>query len=158
MNWFKETFWLIKTPFQSKPENKIIMKRMDYYPFSGYKYMMWCGFCLYTKDKFEIMSEQDERHETIHVLQAKDLGSWIKYYWKYFVEWLSKNPIYDSKRAYRMNKFETEAYAKEDESDYINTRNPFNVDKFKIKDWKSWYKSNGGYNFYKSVKEYFKNI
>ena len=32
-------------------------------------------------------------HETIHLRQAQVIGSWVKYYWRYFVEWVKGNPI-----------------------------------------------------------------
>ena len=32
-------------------------------------------------------------HETIHLRQAQVIGSWVKDYWRYFVEWVKGNPI-----------------------------------------------------------------
>lgn len=51
MNWFKETWWLVKQLFTTtKNKDKVQYKHMDHYPFSGYSAMSWCGYIL-TKKK-----------------------------------------------------------------------------------------------------------
>lgn len=45
MNWFKETWWLVKQLFTTtKNKDKVQYKHMDHYPFSGYSAMSWCGY------------------------------------------------------------------------------------------------------------------
>ena len=42
MNWFKETWWLVKQLFTTtKNKDKVQYKHMDHYPFSGYSFMNW---------------------------------------------------------------------------------------------------------------------
>ena len=58
-------------------------------------------------------------HETIHLRQAQVIGSWVKYYWRYFVEWVKGNPIcHPASSAYYTIKYEMEAYANEGNPDY----------------------------------------
>lgn len=46
MNWFKETWWIIKQLFTKVKADKVEYKHMDHYPFSGYSAMSWCGYLL----------------------------------------------------------------------------------------------------------------
>lgn len=36
MNWFKETWWIVKQLFTKVKADKVEYKHMDHYPFSGY--------------------------------------------------------------------------------------------------------------------------
>lgn len=96
---------------------------MDHYPFSGYSAMSWCGYIL-TKKKESDIKTTTWNHENIHLQQAKDKGSWLKYYADYVQEWIKGNPItYPASSAYYTIPYEMEAYANEDKSDYeINTK------------------------------------
>ena len=83
MNWFKETWWLVKQLFTTtKNKDKVQYKHMDHYPFSGYSAMSWCGYIL-TKKKESDIKTTTWNHENIHLQQAKDKGSWLKYYADY---------------------------------------------------------------------------
>ena len=93
MNWFKETWWLVKQLFTTtKNKDKVQYKHMDHYPFSGYSAMSWCGYIL-TKKKESDIKTTTWNHENIHLQQAKDKGSWLKYYADYVWEWIKGNPI-----------------------------------------------------------------
>lgn len=49
MNWFKETWWIVKQLFTKVKADKVEYKHMDHYPFSGYSAMSWCGYLLSRK-------------------------------------------------------------------------------------------------------------
>lgn len=115
MNWFKETWWLVKQLFTTTKN-----KHMDHYPFSGYSAMSWCGYIL-TKKKESNIKTTTWNHENIHLQQAKNKGSWLKYYTDYVWEWIKGNPItYPASSAYYTIPYEMEAYANEDKSDYYS--------------------------------------
>ena len=87
MNWFKETWWLVKQLFTTtKNKDKVQYKHMDHYPFSGYSAMSWCGYIL-TKKKESDIKTTTQNHENIHLQQAKDKGSWLKYYADSYRDW-----------------------------------------------------------------------
>lgn len=54
MNWFKETWWMIKQLFTKVKADKVEYKHMDHYPFSGYSAMSWCGYLLSRKPESQI--------------------------------------------------------------------------------------------------------
>lgn len=101
MNWFKETWWLVKQLFTTtKNKDKVQYKHMDHYPFSGYSAMSWCGYIL-TKKKESDIKTTTWNHENIHLQQAENKGSWLKYYTDYVWEWIKGNPItYPASSAY----------------------------------------------------------
>lgn len=67
MNWFKETWWLVKQLFTTtKNKDKVQYKHMDHYPFSGYSAMNWCGYIL-TKKKESDIKTTTWNHENIHL-------------------------------------------------------------------------------------------
>lgn len=155
MNIFKETFQLVKMLFSDiEKTNEVKTYPMSHFPFSGYKYMMWCGSLIY-RDKFpqyRTLKEIDKNHEMIHLHQAKDCGSWTKFYLSYLWAWICKNPF--RKSAYYRNKYEVEAYAKENDLTYLERREKNNVDKFK----KYNVEFTTPYLFKSSIKIYFKDI
>ena len=121
-----ELITLIKMLFASKPSDifKAELIPMKHFPFKGYRFMMWCGKIIYRADnEEEIKKEMNTdvgkrsiRHETIRVQQALNhaKNSWVRYYWRYFVEWLKGNPIiHPASSAYYTIPFEVEAYALE---------------------------------------------
>lgn len=159
-----ELIQLIKMLFGSKPSdfNEPQMLEMRHYPFSGYKYMMWCGRMIYRSSKrdrilSEIGTDRHKRsvtHETIHLRQAQVCGTWAKYYWKYFREWLKGNPlIHPASGAYYTIPFEMEAYANEDNPVYAQGYDGANLHLYEIKNRKSTYRK------YKSEwKSYLKSL
>ena len=87
MNWFKETWWIIKQLFTKVKADKVEYKHMDHYPFSGYSAMSWCGYLLSRKPESQI-KPTTWNHENIHLYEAKDKKRWISYYWSYVWEWI----------------------------------------------------------------------
>lgn len=110
---------------------------MDHYPFSGYSAMSWCGYIL-TKKKESDIKTTTWNHENIHLQQAKDKGSWLKYYTDYVWEWIKGNPI----------TYPASSAANEDKSDY-----EINTNKYKIKNRKKTYKENrkNWFNYIKNL-------
>lgn len=79
------------------------------------------------KFKIEVIN-----HESIHTAQMKDFCKWLPlggliYYAIYIPEWLFRvlfvHPF--SHKAYKTISFEREAYAHEDDPNYLNTRKHF---------------------------------
>lgn len=143
----KETWTLGKMLFTSKPSDfdKLEMMPMKCFPFKGYKYLTWCGRCVYRENtSAAVITPVAENHENIHLDQAKYYDSWTKFYLKYLWSWMRISPFFQ-KIGYYMNKFETEAYAKEEDLIYRITRSRGAVEKFdqdeKRKIWKQCHKS-----------------
>ena len=133
LKWFKELFTLIAWLFSSRPSDcklgELKVVQMRHFPFSGYKYMMWCGRIITRKDKAAVEKEfidtaagrRSMTHETIHCVQAiaEHGDNWLRYYWMYFVHWLKRNPLtHPASACYYCNRYEVEAYANEDDPDY----------------------------------------
>lgn len=152
MSWFKETWWIIKQLFTKVKADKVEYKRMDHYPYSGYAAMSWCGYLLSKKSEDTIVP-RTWNHETIHLYQAKDKDSWLKYYWSYLIQWLKGNPIiHPASGAYYTICYEMEAYANAENLDYLKTRKPENLNKYKIKNRKKTYKKYGKIGFLNYIK------
>ena len=102
----KELWQLIKMLFSSKPGDFDTpeLLPMKHYPFKGYRFMMWCGRMIYRAENKENIDrymqtyagKESMTHETIHLRQAQVIGSWVKYYWRYFVEWDQGKPYLPS--------------------------------------------------------------
>jgi len=64
-------------------------------------------------------------HERIHLKQQRELLI-VPFYMLYIAEWLLRTLLYlDSYRAYQNISFEREAYANEDDMDYLSQRKTF---------------------------------
>ena len=117
----KELLTLIKLLFKNNPKDikgSVEVLDVKYFLFKGYKAMSWCGYIIHRIDTSDI-DNKTITHETIHLNQAKRSGSWIKYYWQYFIEWLKGNPITTPiSSAYYTNQFEMESYINKDNFDY----------------------------------------
>ena len=86
MNIFKEILTFVRLLFVNIDNvNKVEPLAMTHFPFKGYKYMMWCGKLIYRDEHPQngTLVPTDENHETIHLMQAKDKGSWWKFYLSY---------------------------------------------------------------------------
>lgn len=104
-------------------------------------------------------------HEMIHVKQAVSTdNSWWKFYWKYICQWLKNNPLFKGfKFAYKMNPFEMEAYANENDLFY-NSKHSTGAIRWKkymeltVKErknlWDDYQKSHKWMTFGKYVSEY----
>lgn len=80
-------------------------------------------------------------HETIHLRQAQVIGSWVKYYWRYFVEWVKGNPIcHPASSAYYTIPYEIAAYANQDNPDYLKNYTDDSFTRYKLKHRKRIYK------------------
>ena len=162
IRFFKEIFTFIRLLFTKIDKSDLDLEPwgIKYILSSGYKYMCWCGKVLYHEDKPEEgnLNDEDRNHETIHLVQAFDKGSWIKYYWSCLIEWL-KGGIF-TKKGYCTNKNEVEAYAKEGDLDYLSRRPKDNVEKFKLEDRSTIWKECGknSYRFKQYIKEKYKDI
>ena len=144
MNWFKETGLLIKWLFNSKPSdfNKVQIVQMNHYPWKGYLAMSWCGRIITRKDPSEI-TEKTITHETIHLKQAQLKKKWYKYYLTYIWEWIKGNPIiHPSQSAYYTIPYEVEAYANENNPEYVTNYDGSNLHKYTLKDRKKIYRQN----------------
>ena len=116
----KELFELIRLLFSSNPKDieEMKVKNMKHFPFKGYKAMAWCGTIIHREGASKV-NDITINHETIHLKQAKMCGSGVKYYWRYFIDWLKGNPlIYPASSAYYTTKYESEAYANEENMSY----------------------------------------
>ena len=164
----KELWQLIKVLFSSKPGDFDTPRllSMKHYPFKGYRFMMRCGRMIYrieNKENIEkymqtYAGKESMTHETIHLRQAQAVGSWVKYYWRYFVEWIKGNPIcHPASSAYYTISYEMEAYANEDNPDYPVNYDRNNLSRYKIKGGrKKMYKSVGGTS--KAWKNYIRTL
>ena len=109
MSFFKELWFMVKSLFKSKPSEKdfVEIKQMKHFPFKGYLAMSWCGYLL-TRYSPDNIDTETVNHETIHLMQAKDEGSWLKFYLKYLWEWIKGGAFFVSSFYYTM-KYEVEA-------------------------------------------------
>lgn len=154
----KELFELIRLLFSSNPKDieEMKVKNMKHFPFKGYKAMAWCGTIIHREGASKV-NDITINHETIHLMQAKMCGSWVKYYWRYFIDWLKGNPlIYPASSAYYTTKYESEAYANEENMDYCKNYDGSNLQKYTFKDRKKLYKKIGGTS--KDWKAYVKTL
>lgn len=141
----KELLYLIKLLFTSQSQDVEIVK-LNYFPFKGYSAMSWCGKII-IKD-YEI-NDSTLQHEYIHLLQALQFKSWIRYYLMYLWYWIIGNPF--SQSSYYTIPFEMEAYGNELNPDYKvtkdswkkyiikNRKDTFNANKY---NWKSYCRKN----------------
>ena len=151
----KELWTLAKMLFATKPSEieEVKLMGMNHIPFKGYAYTMWCGKMIYRNDMYDIRRKEwiskeykvKKTHETIHLMQAKQYGSWAKYYWKYFCEWLKGGIIMAPvSAAYRTIPFEVEAKANEDNPNYPKNYTGEHLPTYTFKNRKKMYKEVGG--------------
>lgn len=164
---FKELWQLIKMLFGKRPGeiDDVELIGMNHFPFTGYKYLMWCGKMIYRNDALERRRKEwdtygyrvSKNHETIHLMQARMCGSWIKYYWRYFCDWVKGGIIMAPvSSAYYTTKYESEAYANEEDFEYCNNYDGSNLSKYIFKNRKKLYKQIGGTS--KDWKKYVKSL
>ena len=115
-------------------KKELTLYYMKHFPFKGYKLMMWCGNVIYKDKKKAWMTDIERNHETIHLFQARDKGSWFKFYMSYLWQWMKGVFSFCGwKCSYYTSKYEAEAFAKEEDLKYLERREKNSVDKFKIK-------------------------
>lgn len=101
---------------------KVIYNRLI--PFKGYKCINLLGILFVRKGCF--MSSQDLNHEAIHTAQMREL-LYLPFYLLYLMEWIwHLHRCLDAKAAYYAISHEREAYANQNNPDYLKTRKPYN--------------------------------
>ena len=108
--------------------DKIEIKWNNILPFPGYLAMTFFGKMWIRKSNKQKWQNYIKwgksnivlNHELIHVKQSISTNnSWWKFYLLYIWEWFKANPLFNGfKFAYKMNPFELEAYANENDLDY----------------------------------------
>ena len=151
--------------FGKKPKDieQVSLMGMDYFPFKGYKYLMWCGKMIYRNDMYDRRQKEwptdaymiSKNHEQIHLAQAKACGTWVRYYWCYFVEWMKGNPIINpASSAYYTNPYEVEAYSNQENLDYWKSYTGNNLARCTLKNRKKLFREVGKENWL----DYIKNL
>lgn len=152
--------------FLSKPDGieEVKLMGMEHFPFRGYSYMMWCGKMVYRKDSYETRRKEwitkqykvSKNHETIHLMQAKQCGSWTKYYLRYLWEWMKGGLSSPLSANYYLIPYEMEAYANEENLDYPKQYDGSNLPKYTLPSRKMAYKKAGGTS--RTWKDYIKTL
>lgn len=98
-------------------------------PFGHFRAINLFGV-VFAKHKFGRMDSISLNHEHIHTLQQVEMLFVFFYIW-YVVEWVAKYMKYRNwTRAYYNVSFEREAYRREHDLDYVNSRRHFAWAKF----------------------------
>ena len=149
----KELWTLAKMLFATKPSEieELKLMGMNHFPFKGFAYMCWCGKMIYRNDMYDVRRKEwitkkykvSKNHETIHLMQAKICGSWVKYYLSYLWEWLKPGFTSPLTANYYTLKYEAEAYANEENFDYPKNYDGSNLPKYTFKNRKKLYKKYG---------------
>ena len=87
-------------------------------PFPGFSAMAFFGVIL-ARRKYKHLPMYVIHHEEIHAVQAKECHGWIIYYFQYLWQWISAGFNYHSIQ------FEKEAYANENNLNYLQQRPAF---------------------------------
>ena len=156
----KELWTLAKMLFVSRPSEieEVKLMGMEHFPFKGYAYMMWCGKMVYRNDTYDTRRKEwitkkykvSKNHETIHLMQAKQCGSWAKYYLSYLWEWLKPGFMAPLKANYYTLKYEAEAYANEENFDYPKLYYGSNLGKYTFASRKKLFKKYGSVQMWKA--------
>ena len=160
MNWFKETWWLIKQLFTAKVDDsqELKFKQMKHYPMKGFSVMLWCGYLVSRRDEKSI-NWITKNHETIHMKHAQAKGSWWKFYMEYIWEWICGNPLTKpSKSAYYTIPTEMEAYANEWDKEYPLNYDPKNIEKYDMNHRKDLFRAIYKQGGVKLWKQYLKTL
>lgn len=157
----KELWILIRMLFASRPSDilkaeTLEIVTMKHFPFTGYRYMSWCGKIITRDEKKEVIDRflctlsgmYGIVHEAGHAMQAHSEhgDNWIRYYLSYFWHWLKENPFRKpSKCAYFTNRYEVEAYAQEQNPDYWRNYTRIHLrGKYSLKNGREQYIKVGG--------------
>lgn len=144
----KELWKLIVMLFATRTSDFIYkdleVETMKHFPFKGYKAMAWCGKIIHREGTSSV-DETTMNHEKIHVAQAMLCSdSWVCYYLAYLWEYLKRGFLAPMSANYYCSKFESEAYANENNFDYLKDYDTSNIEKYIIKNAKRKYKELGG--------------
>lgn len=94
--------------------------RNNIIPFKGFKAINLFGVLFVRGDA--VIDVETINHEEIHTSQMKELCYVFFYLW-YFIEWIIR--LFCKGNAYRNISFEQEAYANEENLNYLEKRNHF---------------------------------
>ena len=153
----KELWILVKMLFASKPKDidQPSVIDMQHFPFKGYKAMAWCGYIIHRIGSSAV-NQKTINHERIHLMQAKVCGSWFKYYLAYLWEWIKPGFMSPLSANYYTSKYESEAYANEDNPSYCDQYDGTGLAKYTFKNRKKLY-CDVGWSL-KSWKQYLTNL
>lgn len=76
---------------------------------------------IFAREEYKPLKDSTLNHEAIHTAQMKEL-LYIPFYVLYGLEYIKNLFIYNPDKAYRNISFEREAYANENDFDYLNNR------------------------------------
>ena len=93
-------------------------------PFRGFAAINLFGH-VFAREEYRPISDRTLRHEAIHTAQMRETG-YVGFYLIYVAEWLYQwARLRSAKQAYYAVRFEREAYAHQNELDYLTHRRPF---------------------------------
>ena len=102
---------------------KVVYRNYWLLPPPGFTAISWFGSII-AKKNCEPLSPLTINHEAIHEAQAKECRGWIKFYVRYVWQWMRVG------FKYKKNPFEREAYDNERNMRYLETRVPFNWERY----------------------------
>lgn len=93
--------------------------KSTWFPFGGIKAVNICGI-VFTKSNLKVL---DQNHEEIHTAQMKEM-LYIPFYLWYVIEYLVRYiiSIFNNSDAYHSISLEQEAYANDNNLNYLNSR------------------------------------
>jgi len=98
----------------------------NYIPFRGFLCINLFGVLFVRKHLKSVLDDVTINHEAIHTAQMRELA-YVGFYVWYVLEWVFRLFQYGfSKMAYRSITFEKEAYANEDNLNYLKERRHYN--------------------------------
>lgn len=87
---------LAKMLLISKPDEleEVKLMGMKHFPSRNKDYMSWCGHLIYRKDRMPVRRKEwitkkykyRKQAENEKLQLAKEAGSWLKFYWKHYLE------------------------------------------------------------------------
>ncbi|KAA6325464.1 hypothetical protein EZS27_025326 [termite gut metagenome] len=96
----------------------------NFLPPRGFAAIMLFGV-IFARSKYKLLAPKIVNYESIHKIQAKEVGGYFIYYLIYLFKWL--------KTGYRKNPFEREAYDNATNLGYLKTCKPFAWKKYEQK-------------------------
>jgi hypothetical protein len=97
----------------------------SFFPFKGFKAMNFFGLLFVRNDLKSPLTNKTLNHESIHTVQYKEM-LWIGFIIWYLIEWFIRLLFcFDCHKAYRNISFEKEAYANQNDCDYLSKRTHF---------------------------------
>lgn len=144
----RELWTLVKMLFGTRPSDHVCngmgIVEMKHFPVKGYQAMAWCGNIIHRVGTSEV-DDVTMNHERIHLKQAMLCGdSWVRYYLAYLWEWLRRGFLAPMSANYYVSRYESEAYANEEDTGYCADYDGSNLQKYSIKKAKKLYRQLGG--------------